>query len=493
MRNTKKIFKYFILFFLILSFTFTIKAEQFNTLVDKLDAEWYVPNSIRNLSSSEISIIGENSYISSAGTGSKAVISVNPPTFPEEYDYGNYMGNGTYGHPYILSGIVFLNLNGGNSPNVNSNGWSSSEYCSHDDMCKPIKENMKYSFPSVVKSGYEFDGWYYTVGDIKVSSNTNVEVSYSHVIYANWIPIGTFVLTLDAQGGVLSENKIDINFKSTSYGELPTPTRVGYQFMGWYTESGGNGTLVTADSPLVIAQDHTLYAQWKRDAIFTYTGKFGVSSGTLADAKNNTYENTSFAPTGSNWQVYFLSSGTLTLTSDITVDIFLVGGGKSGGSGSIGTSVTAGAGGAGGTALTKTSYTISAGTYTITIGASGNATSFGTLLSAASGGGGAGGSAGRGCSGCTHSGGAGGSGTAAFTGEKFGGGGGGGATGSAGAHSAGSGKDGGGNGSNNWEIKGKAGTANTGGGGGGGAAYSSHGSSGGGTGGSGVIIMRNAR
>lgn len=255
-----------------------------------------------------------------------------------------------------------------------------------------------------------------------------------------------------------------------------------------------NGWSRTADGEvevIPITGNTVVYAHRIDNAIFTYTGKFGVSTTTLAVAKNNAYTNTRFGISDDDWQVYFLESGTLTLTSDITTDIFMVGGGKPGSSGSsTSSSASGGKGGNGGTSVTRLSYVIQAGTYEITIGASGKATLFDTLLSAASGGGGGGGTGASGSS--THTGSNGGSGTEAFTGERYGGGGGGGATGSSGVHAVGKGKDGGGNGGW-WDIKGKPGTANTGGGGGGGGGYSGHGASGGGAGGSGVIIIRNAR
>ena len=47
-----------------------------------------------------------------------------------------------------------------------------------------------------------------------------------------------------------------------TYGDLPTPTRDGYAFDGWYTESNG-GSKITKDSKVTIAENQTLYAHWK--------------------------------------------------------------------------------------------------------------------------------------------------------------------------------------------------------------------------------------
>jgi uncharacterized repeat protein (TIGR02543 family) len=45
-------------------------------------------------------------------------------------------------------------------------------------------------------------------------------------------------------------------------GSLPTaPSRPGYTFAGWYTESGGNGTEYTSST--IIKKDVNLYASWR--------------------------------------------------------------------------------------------------------------------------------------------------------------------------------------------------------------------------------------
>ena len=49
---------------------------------------------------------------------------------------------------------------------------------------------------------------------------------------------------------------------NTKYSDLPTPTRSGYTFAGWYTEPDGGGTRVTNDTVLTNTSDHTLYAKW---------------------------------------------------------------------------------------------------------------------------------------------------------------------------------------------------------------------------------------
>lgn len=48
----------------------------------------------------------------------------------------------------------------------------------------------------------------------------------------------------------------------SAYGALPTPTRVGYTFEGWYTAADG-GVRITDTTIVKTADDHTLYAKWE--------------------------------------------------------------------------------------------------------------------------------------------------------------------------------------------------------------------------------------
>ena len=68
------------------------------------------------------------------------------------------------------------------------------------------------------------------------------------------------------------------NYNNATKVGLPTPTREGYIFDGWYTEAEG-GTQVTNDTKFNSANDVTLYAHWIQTASYsvnddlTYTGE----------------------------------------------------------------------------------------------------------------------------------------------------------------------------------------------------------------------------
>ncbi|MCD7741234.1 MAG: InlB B-repeat-containing protein [Ruminococcus sp.] len=66
-------------------------------------------------------------------------------------------------------------------------------------------------------------------------------------------------VTLDANGGSCSKSKITVTY-GKKYGTLPTPTRSGYNFVGWYNSSGSK---VTASTVVNKKVNHTLTAKWE--------------------------------------------------------------------------------------------------------------------------------------------------------------------------------------------------------------------------------------
>ena len=77
------------------------------------------------------------------------------------------------------------------------------------------------------------------------------------------------VVTFDSQGGTVDPvtKKIEIG---APYGELPTPIRAGFIFVGWYTEKT-DGDRITKDTEVIIDKNHTLYARWISNIFFGNT------------------------------------------------------------------------------------------------------------------------------------------------------------------------------------------------------------------------------
>ena len=69
-----------------------------------------------------------------------------------------------------------------------------------------------------------------------------------------------YSVTFDARGGTTDINDtLVVNGKA--YGYLPTPTKEGKTFLGWYTSPSGEQE-ITSQTVFTGSSDHTLYALW---------------------------------------------------------------------------------------------------------------------------------------------------------------------------------------------------------------------------------------
>lgn len=123
------------------------------------------------------------------------------------------------------------------------------------------------------RTGYTFDGWYTEkTGGTKVSKDTPT-TEVGDMLYAHW-KANEYTVNLNAGGGSVSPTSVTTTYDS-AYGTLPTPTKTGYQFDGWYTDAGA-GTEITSSTKVTQAADHTLYARWVKPY---YTITFNAGGG----------------------------------------------------------------------------------------------------------------------------------------------------------------------------------------------------------------------
>lgn len=128
-----------------------------------------------------------------------------------------------------------------------------------------LKMGAAISAPTVTKTGHLFTGWNASVLEVMPASN----LTYTAVWEKK-----DFTVLFDSNGGT-SVDSILVTYDST-YGNLPTPTRTGFTFDGWYvSETGddGMGTEITAVSAVIITNSQTLYAKWVTGAQVAYTVK----------------------------------------------------------------------------------------------------------------------------------------------------------------------------------------------------------------------------
>lgn len=137
---------------------------------------------------------------------------------------------------------------------------------------KTVTVGERYgSLSTPTREGYTFDGWYTSrTGGSEVTSSTTVTQTSSHTLYAHWTQVkpGQITVSFDSNGGSsVSSRAVTPN---ETYGTLPTPTREGYTFEGWYTAAAG-GSKVTSSTRVTETNNHTLYAYWTK--LETTTGE----------------------------------------------------------------------------------------------------------------------------------------------------------------------------------------------------------------------------
>ncbi len=142
-------------------------------------------------------------------------------------------------------------------------GWKANTYSilfdAGGDECKTDKKEVIYAspygeLPSPARTGYSFEGWY--LNKDLITEASICYITEQSTLKAAWKPL-TFEIAFDPNGG-----ECDTKYKQVTYdelyGELPSPTRIGYTFKGWFLK----GELITAETAVTITKDEDLIAKW---------------------------------------------------------------------------------------------------------------------------------------------------------------------------------------------------------------------------------------
>ncbi len=126
--------------------------------------------------------------------------------------------------------------------------------------------------PTAERTGYTFKGWYLDEACTKqITSDTIVSLTANQSVYAKW-ELRRYVITFDATGGVAERDSKQVTY-GKAYGVLPSATKDGDEFIGWFTE---DGTEITSASIVEIESDTTLYAKWASDEVIGDVNADGV-------------------------------------------------------------------------------------------------------------------------------------------------------------------------------------------------------------------------
>jgi uncharacterized repeat protein (TIGR02543 family) len=133
------------------------------------------------------------------------------------------------------------------------------------------------TLPVPIRKDYIFVGWFSTP-----YNGEEIECPFTlagdTTIFAQWT-MEQFTLTFNANGGIVDTSSLSENIKTSVV--LPTPTREGFTFNGWFTAASGGSQII---SPHTLVDNVTLFAQWTERFTINFNATGGeVSPSSLTD------------------------------------------------------------------------------------------------------------------------------------------------------------------------------------------------------------------
>jgi uncharacterized repeat protein (TIGR02543 family) len=121
----------------------------------------------------------------------------------------------------------------------------------------PSSVSSTYTLPTPVKEGYVFLGWYDNPNGTG-NKITSIPAGWKGKLYALWEEEAPADVKWQLNGGTVSVT-LPKEITGSPY-TIPTPTKTGYVFLGWYDNANGTGTALTS---LPVGWKGTVYAIWR--------------------------------------------------------------------------------------------------------------------------------------------------------------------------------------------------------------------------------------
>jgi uncharacterized repeat protein (TIGR02543 family) len=136
-----------------------------------------------------------------------------------------------------------------------------------------------------VKTNYTFNGWYAT-GDYSGSAITNIPQGSTgdKEFWAKWTPVN-YSITYNLNNGTNHASNPSSYTVETPTIMLQEPGRTGYEFGGWFDNSGLSGTAITS-IPQGSTGNKAFWAKW---LVVSYTITYYLDGGTNHISNPNTY------------------------------------------------------------------------------------------------------------------------------------------------------------------------------------------------------------
>ncbi len=193
--------------------------------------------------------------------------------------------------PIVFSPITYENLKGATNPNPST----------YEE-----GKALVFTAPGEI-TGYTFAGW--------TPTQITASMTGAQTVRANWTA-KSYIITFNANGGS-GDTTVTKTYGST-LGTLPTPTRTGYAFDGWFTSASGGAQI---SSSTTVTGAVTYYAHWTANS---YTVTFNANGGSGDTTVTKTYDSSlgtlpTPARTGYTFNGWFTSASGGTQISSSTM------------------------------------------------------------------------------------------------------------------------------------------------------------------------------
>ncbi|RJE88885.1 hypothetical protein D3P07_13065 [Paenibacillus sp. 1011MAR3C5] len=137
--------------------------------------------------------------------------------------------------------------------------------------------------------------WWFVSGSLEtvITDETTVSIDQNHMLLP-YFDYNEYVVSFDALGGTVNPAAQTKRYRSTygraanGYSEelMPTPTKPGHTFNGWYANADATGSVIYNNTYVDETRDHTLYAKW---TINSYTISYDSDGGSMVASESVEY------------------------------------------------------------------------------------------------------------------------------------------------------------------------------------------------------------
>ncbi|MFE5321174.1 InlB B-repeat-containing protein [Paenibacillus sp. NPDC056579] len=174
------------------------------------------------------------------------------------HTFGGWYTDGSFNTPYLFTDAVTGNTTINAKWTINNYTVSFNVYGGSPISVQTVVYNENAVRPAVdpTKTGYTFVGWY-TDGTLNTPYSFASSITDNTTIYAKW-SINNYAVRFQSNGGSSVANQ-SVTY-NTYASEPAAPEKPGYDFRGWYTDSGMTSPF--GFSTTAITSDLTLFAKW---------------------------------------------------------------------------------------------------------------------------------------------------------------------------------------------------------------------------------------